>query len=43
MDENLIKYIKSLKKNELQDKLLELLYDCPEWLFDRFIRDNLDY
>lgn len=39
--DRLPRYIHSLKKAELEQKLLELLNDCPEWLWDRFVRDNL--
>lgn len=42
LEERLIKYVHSLKKSELQDKLLELLYDGPDWLLDRFVRVNLE-
>lgn len=36
------RYIHSLKKAELEQKLLNLLNDCPEWLCDSFVRDNLE-
>ncbi len=35
-------YIHKKKKAELEALLLELLYDGPEWQYDRFIRDHLD-
>lgn len=36
-------YVGHMKKNELQQALLELLFDGPEWQFERFVRDhNLD-
>ena len=43
LEEMLIRYVHSLKKSELQEKLLEVLYDLPDWRFERFVRDNLDY
>lgn len=41
--EELEKYVRRLKKSELQEKLLELLYSGPDWQYDRFVRDNLEY
>ncbi len=35
-------YIHKKKKAELESLLLEVLYDGPEWQYDRFIRDHLD-
>lgn len=34
------KYVGHMKKNELQQALLELLFDGPEWQFERFVRDH---
>lgn len=33
-------YVWSMKKPELQQTLLELLFDGPEWQFERFVRDH---
>ena len=33
-------YVCGMKKPELQQTLLELLFDGPEWQFERFIRDH---
>ncbi len=33
-------YVWQMKKSELQQALLELLFDGPEWQYDRFIRKN---
>ena len=33
-------YVWSMKKGELQQTLLELLFSGPEWQFERFIRDH---
>lgn len=40
--EKVIRYIRGLKKEEAQDKLLEVLESGPDWLWDRFIRDNIE-
>lgn len=33
-------YVWHMKKDELQGALLQLLFDGPEWQFDRFVREN---
>ena len=33
-------YVRHMKKSELQEALLQLLFDGPEWQFDRFVREN---
>ncbi len=33
-------YVWQMKKSELQQALLELLFDGPEWQYARFIREN---
>ena len=43
LDDMIQKYIKKLSKTELQEALLQVLYDGPEWQFDRFIREYIDY
>ena len=42
LDEKIEKYIDSLSKKELQQALTELLYDSPEWIFDRFVRYRVE-
>lgn len=42
-EQKLIKYVKSMSKSELQQTVFELLYDGPEWMYDRFIRDRIGY
>lgn len=37
------KYIKSMSKAELQETVLQLLYEGPEWMYDRFIRDRIEF
>ena len=41
LEEKLIAHIHKMKKSELQEALLQLLYEGPEWQYDRFIRDNI--
>lgn len=36
-------YIESLKKDELKQVVYELLYDGPEWQYDKFIREHIEY
>ena len=36
-------YINSLSKSELQEALLQILYDGPEWQFDRFINEYIEW
>lgn len=33
-------YVCQMKKSELQQALLELLFDGPEWQYDKFIREH---
>lgn len=42
LNDKLDRYVRGLKKRELQDLLLELLYSGPEWQFDRFVRDYIE-
>lgn len=43
IEKKLINYINSMSKDELRQTVLELLYDGPEWMHDRFIRDRIGY
>lgn len=36
-EERLIQYIRKMKKKELQETLLQLLFDGPDWQYERFI------
>lgn len=40
--DKLVRYVRSLKKKEAQDKLLEVLEYGPEWQWDRFVRDYVE-
>lgn len=31
-----------MSKKELQEALIEVLEDAPEWVYDRFVRDKVD-
>ena len=41
MEERLVRYVHRMKKHELQQALLQLLFDGPEWQYDRFIEENI--
>lgn len=41
--EHVSSYIDSLSKQELRDALYEILYDSPSWVYDRFVRDHIDF
>lgn len=43
LDDMLQNYIKKLSKTELQEALLQVLYDGPEWQFDKFIREYIEW
>lgn len=36
-------YIESLKKDELKQIVYELLYNGPDWQYDKFIREYIEY
>ncbi len=42
MATNLVKYVRGLKKEDVQDKLLEVLECGPEWQWERFVRDYVE-
>lgn len=42
MEELLIAHVRKMKKSDLQESLLQLLFDGPEWQYDRFLRENID-
>ena len=35
--------ISKMKKSELRDALWQVLMDGPEWVFDRFVREYIEY
>ena len=40
MSDKVIEYVGKMKKTDLCQSLLELLFDGPEWQYDRFIREH---
>ena len=42
MENALIDYVNGMKKSELQDTLLQLLLEGPEWQLEQFMQDHLD-
>ncbi len=40
LSDKVIEYVGKMKKADLCQSLLELLYDGPEWQYDRFIREH---
>lgn len=42
-DDMLQNYIKKLSKSELQEALLQVLYDGPKWQFDKFINEYIEW
>ena len=43
LDKKVVAYIKSLSKEELRQPLYEVLYDGADWVFERFVREHIDY
>lgn len=40
--QKLIDYIRKMEKEKLRDTLLELLFDGPDWQYEKFVREHLD-
>ena len=40
-EDRLIAYVRKMKKGEAQEALLQLLFDGPEWQYDRFVGEYL--
>lgn len=38
-----IEYIQKMTKKDLQDALIEMLEYVPDWVYERFVRDNIDF
>lgn len=38
-----IKHINSMTKEELKESLIDILNVAPEWVYDRFVRDKIEY
>ncbi len=43
LQEMVIHHVQKMKKNELQEALLRILFDGPEWQYDRFVREYMEY
>lgn len=40
LSDKICQYVWQMKKSEVQQALLELLFDGPEWQFEKFIREH---
>ncbi len=43
LDNAVVKYVHGLKKHEMEELLLRLLFEGPEWQLDRFIDEYIEY
>ena len=44
LEERVIDFVHKMKKSELQEELLSILFNSEEWIYNRFVRENnLDY
>lgn len=43
LEYKVIDYIHKLKKSELEELLLQVLFDGPEWQYERFIHENIEW
>ena len=43
LENKVIDYVHKLKKSELEQYLLQMLFDGPDWQYERFIRENIEY
>lgn len=41
LSDKLVTYIGKMKKDDLQQALLQVLFDGPEWQYDKFIREYM--
>ena len=42
IEKKLIDYVHKMKKDELKKILLQLLFDGPEWQYEKFVREHLE-
>ena len=42
LEYKVINYVHNLKKSELEQLLLQVLFEGPEWQYERFIYENID-
>ena len=43
LEYKVIDYVHKLKKSELEQCLLQMLFDGPDWQYERFIRENIEF
>lgn len=43
LENKVINYVHKRKKAELEELLLQVLFDGPEWQYERFIRENIEW
>ena len=43
LDIKISSYIAKLSKSQLQDLVYDLLYTGPEWQFDKFVNENIEW
>ena len=43
LEYKVIDYVHKFKKTELEQYLLQMLFDGPDWQYERFIRENIEY
>lgn len=43
MQTKLVRYVHSMKKEELREALLDILFSGPEWQYEHFIRDYVEW
>ena len=43
LENKVIHYVHKLKKAELAELLLQMLFEGPEWQYERFIREHIEY
>lgn len=41
LENALVEHISKMKKSELQEALLQVLFDGPEWQYEHFLRDHI--
>ena len=42
LEYKIIDFLHKLKKSELEQLVLQILFDGPEWQYERFIAENID-
>ncbi|MFI3325600.1 MAG: SWIM zinc finger family protein [Clostridia bacterium] len=42
LEDRIYAHINKMSKTELRNTLVNLLFECPEWLFDKFVRDEIN-